>query len=134
MINANNVGDILPFLIQDPEVFNKMKNDFSAILADLVTFKDNPNCSCKGRVIKFFVEQIEANPLALEKYIKDPLAVSAKLQTINDERQANNYAGRTFTIPKGEESWKNFSQELKGKMFKMFSVVERENEIVVYFL
>jgi hypothetical protein len=24
MINANNVGDILPFLIQDSEVFNRM--------------------------------------------------------------------------------------------------------------
>lgn len=134
MINVNNITDTLPMLVQDNETFEKLKNDFTSILADLVTFKENPNCSCRGRVFKFFSEQLEKNPSILDKYIKDASEITLRLQSLSEERAANNYAGRLFIIPKGEESWRNFSATLPGKMFRMFSVAERENEVVVYFL
>jgi hypothetical protein len=134
MINTSNVADVFPILMQDNETFDRLKNDFPGILADLVTFKENPNCSCKGRVFKFFTEVLEKTPNSLDKYIKDVEAVNARLQVLNEERAANNYAGRVLIVGKGEENWKAFSQSLVGKMFRMFSVVERENDVAVYFL
>jgi hypothetical protein len=134
MINTNNVANILPILIKDDETFNRLKNDFSSILADLVTFKDNPNCSCRGRVFKFFSEQLEINPTVLDQYVKDTNEITLKLQSLNEERANNNYAGKVFVIDKGEEAWATFAGTLPGKMFRMFSVAERDDKVVVYFL
>jgi hypothetical protein len=134
MIYTNNVADVIPMLIQDSETFEKLKSDFPNILADLVTFKDNPNCSCRGRVFKFFTEYLETNPGSLDKYIKDASEVTLKLQSLNQERINNNYMGKVFVVAKGEEAWKNFAATLPGKMFRMFSVAEREDSVIVYFL
>jgi hypothetical protein len=134
MINTNNVADILSILVKDDEIFNRLQTDFSSILADLVTFKDNPNCSCRGRVFKFFSEHLEANPGSLDQYVKDASEISFKLQSLSDERAANNYAGKVFVIDKGEEAWAVFAGTLPGKMFRMFSVAEREDKVLVYFL
>lgn len=134
MINTNNVADVLPILIKDDEIFNRLKNDFSSMLADLVTFKDNPNCSCRGRVFKFFTEQLEANPGSLDQYVKDTSTITLKLQSLAEERANNNYAGRVLIIDQGDEAWATFAGTLPGKMFRMFSVAEREDKVVVYFL
>jgi hypothetical protein len=134
MINTNNVADILPILIKDDETFSRLTNDFSSILADLVTFKDNPNCSCRGRVFKFFTEHLEKNPGSLDQYVKDANEITVKLQSLAEKRANNNYAGKVFLIDKGEEAWATFAGTLPGKMFRMFSVAEREDKVVVYFL
>lgn len=134
MINTNNVTDVLPMLIKDDETFSKLKNDFPSILADLVTFKDNPNCTCRGKVFKFFTEQLEKNSSVLDTYVKDASEITLKLQSLNEERANNNYAGRIFVIDKGEEAWAAFAATLPGKMFRMFSVAEREEKVAVYFL
>lgn len=134
MIPIDQLGDALSFIVKDEVSFNQLQTDFPEILADIVTFKNNPNCSCKGRVVKFFTEQLEKDPLVMNKYVKDPNALKTEMDRIRAERQSNNYAGKMFVIPKGEESWRSFSATLPGKMFRMFSVVERENEVVVYFL
>jgi hypothetical protein len=134
MINTNNVADVLPLLIKDDETFSRLTSDFPSILADLVTFKDNPNCSCRGRVLKFFTEHLEANPGSLDQYVKDASEISFKLQSLSEERANTNYAGKVFVIDKGEEAWAAFAGTLPGKMFRMFSVAERDDKVVVYFL
>jgi hypothetical protein len=134
MIYTNNVADVLPILIKDDETFSRLTNDFPSMLADLVTFKDNPNCSCRGRVFKFFTEHLEANPGSLNKYVKDASEINIKLQYLAEERANNNYAGKVFLIDKGEEAWAAFAGTLPGKMFRMFSVAERDDKVVVYFL
>jgi hypothetical protein len=134
MIYTNNVVDVFPILMKDNETFLRLTNDFPSMLADLVTFKDNPNCSCRGRVFKFFTEHLEANPGSLDQYVKDPVEINVKLQSLSDERANNNYAGKVFLIDKGEEAWAAFAGTLPGKMFRMFSVAERDDKVVVYFL
>jgi hypothetical protein len=91
MINKNNVADILPILMQDDDVFRQLQNDFSSILADLITFRENPNCSCRGRVFKFFSEELEKNASVLDKYIKDPSLIKMELQALIEQRLSNNY-------------------------------------------
>lgn len=134
IINRSNFSDAIPILVRDDSVFEQMKTDFPDILADLVTFKNNPNCSCRGRVIKFFGDQLNQSPDILDKYVKDADALNQELQTIVSSRIANTYTGKMFIIPKGEESWQNFAATLVGKIFRGFSVVERDSSLVVYFL
>ena len=90
MINANTLPDVLPIIIRNDTVFEQIKSDFPDILADLVTFKANPNCTCRGRVFKFFTEQLEKEPSSLNKYIKDEVSLQAELKTLSDQRLANN--------------------------------------------
>lgn len=139
MITLANLADALPIIVRDEAVFEQIKIDFPGILADLVTFKNNPNCTCRGRVFKFFTEQLESNPSALEKYVKDAVALQEELDKIIAQRVLSNYAGKIFEIPRGEgissdDVWLQFSQSLIGKSFRGFSVVERPDAVVVYFL
>ena len=134
MLPVTQLGDALTFLLKDDETFEQLKADFPEILADLITFRENPNCTCRGRVIKFFTEQLEKNLLVLNKYVKDREALEAEMKQLADKRQANNYAGKVFVIAKGEEAWFAFAKSLIGKNFRSFSIAEREHDIAVYFL
>jgi hypothetical protein len=134
MINVNTLQDALPIIIRNDSVFEQIKSDFPDILADLVTFKANPNCTCRGRVFKFFTEQLEKEPSSLNKYVTDEVNLQAELKTLSDQRLANNYAGRVFVIARTEEAWTEFTRSLVGKAFRSFSISERENTVAVYFL
>ena len=134
MINLSNVADSVSILIKDNSTFERLKTDFPDILADLVTFKDNPNCSCRGRVFKFFTEKVEQTPDILNKYIYDPEVLSRELQLINNQRLENNYAGKIMSVEKTEQAWRDFTNSLAGKTFRNFSVAERETSVMVYFL
>jgi hypothetical protein len=134
MINLTNLSDSLPVIIKDDATFEELKKDFPEILADLTTFKSNPNCSCRGRVNKFFSEKLEKDSTVLNKYIKNTEVLKTELDKVSTQRQANNYSGKIISLPKTEEAWKNFSDEMKSKFFRSFTVVEKENELVVYVL
>jgi len=47
-----------------------------------------------------------------------------------------NSGGRIFEIGKTEEDWKNLAKKLSEEKinFKSFSVVEKEDKLVVYFI
>jgi len=134
MIPINQLGDSLSFIMKDDETFEQLKADFPEILADLITFRENPNCTCRGRVVKFFAEQLEKDLLVLNKYVKDREALEAEMQRLADEKQANNYFGKIFVIAKGEEAWREFAKSLIGKTFRSFSIAERDDDVAVYFL
>ena len=134
MITISNINDALPILVKDESAFEQLKADFPGILADLVTFKSNPNCTCRGRVFKFFTEQLEQNKDVLDKYVKDPAALQTEIDKLVGQRVASNYTGKIFEIQKGDQAWQVFAQSLAGKAFRSFAVVERENTVAVYFL
>jgi hypothetical protein len=134
MINLGNVGDSLTFLIKNDSVFEQLKNDFPGILADLTTFKNNPNCSCRGRVFKFFTEQLEQNPNVLEKYVDSPSVLQQELDRLVNERMSNNYSGKVITIEKTDAAWTQFAATLFNKSFRGFSIVERQDSIAIYFV
>jgi hypothetical protein len=134
MINTTNLVDALPIMVKDDSVFESLKTDFPDILADLVTFKSNPNCTCRGRVFKFFTEKLEQNPESLNKYVKDAAVLTAELDTIKNQRTLNNYSGKVFTVSNTDAAWEEFSRNLAGKMFRSFAVVEKDGNLKVYFV
>lgn len=135
MINLDYLSDILAFFIKDDATFNALKKDFPEILADLISFKQNPNCSCRNRVTKFFFDKVQTEPNLLDKYIYDKDKLIAELQAIDLSKQQNNYSGRIFLIDKTEAAWNTLTKELNNnKFFRGFSVVERDNQIAVYLL
>lgn len=135
MITLQNLSSALPYLLKNESTFDRLKTDFPEILADLTTFKNNPNCSCRGRVTKFFTDKLQQESTLLNKYIYNEQELTIELNKAELLKQQNNYSGKIVIIPKSDEAWKALSQDInQGRMFRAFSVVERENELVVYFL
>jgi len=134
MINTTNLADALPIMVKDDGVFESLKTDFPDILADLITFKSNPNCTCRGRVFKFFTEKLEQQPDILNKYVKDAAALTAELDIIKNQRMLNNYTGKVFTVVNTDAAWEDFSKSLAGKMFRSFAIVDKGDNLKVYFV
>jgi hypothetical protein len=135
IIKLENISDTIILLVIDDKSFELLKKDYSEILADLTSFKGNPSCTCKARVIKFFAEKIEKEPGCLDKYITNIDDFNNKLRIVNEKRDQNNYSGKVFEIEKTNEAWNNFCKDkITGKSFRGFSVVERENSVVIYFI
>lgn len=134
MINITNVGDAITLLVKDNEVFEQLKKDFSPILADLVTFKNNPNCTCRGKVFKFFTEEIQKDPEILNKYVKNSEEFKKELVKMVEQRNSNNYSGKVIRIENTDEAWRALTTQLIGKAFRTFSVIEKDNQLWVYLL
>ena len=135
--------------------FNSLKDKFPEILADLTSSRNNPNCSCKNRVKahlegKITTEQDYFNNLINNEEIKKLLQEKAEeiktsqaptspidhhMQMVQ-QNMFRNSGGRIFEIGKTEENWKNLAKKLNEEKinFKSFSVVEKEDKLVVYFI
>jgi len=134
IINVYNYLDAIPLLLKNDKTFERLKVDFPEILADLITFRNNPNCSCRGRVFKFFFDKLTSIPDILDKYIDNYNSFNEELITTSHNRLSTTYSGKIFSVPKGEEAWQNFAKSLIGKVFHTFSIVEKEDSLTVYFL
>jgi hypothetical protein len=140
--------------IKNDLFFNSLKGKFPEILADLTSSRNNPNCSCKNRVKAHLQSKLEAeseffnnllNNEEIKKIVNDK-AEEIKNTQIKDpmeehmrmmrENMFRNSGGRVFEIGKTEQDWKNLCKklELEKVMFKSFSVVEKEDKLVVYFV
>ena len=141
--------------IKNDIFFDSLKDKFPEILADLTSSRNNPNCSCKNRVkahlqAKIAAEESYFNNLISNEEIKK--LTQEKAEEIKNSQvptnpmenhiqmmQQNmfrNSGGRIFEIGKTEEDWKNLAKKLSEEKinFKSFSVVEKEDKLVVYFI
>lgn len=134
MINQANLTDALHLWRTKPDVWSELKADFPEQLADLTSFENNPNCSCGGRLNKFFREKLSSDTNILNKYNKYPEELNRVIGERINMQQQNVLAGKIIEIEKGERSWSEFVQTLMGKQFHSFSIVEREDKVAVYFL
>jgi hypothetical protein len=134
IINQINLNDALGILIKNDTFYTRLTTDFPDILADLTTFKTNPNCTCRGRVVKYFSDKLNEDPNLLDKYVDNPQDLQNQIAIIQNQRIQNNYAGKVFTVDKSEEAWLAFSQTLSGKMYRTFSIVDNGENLTVYLL
>lgn len=140
--------------IKNDIIFNSLKEKFPEILADLTSSRNNPNCSCKNRVKAHLQSKLQSeteyfnnllNNEEVKKIIqeknaeiqntqfKDPMEEHMKIMR---ENMFRNSGGRIFEIGKTEQDWKNLCLKLESEKipFKSFSVVEKEDKLVVYFV
>jgi hypothetical protein len=151
LINSNAFFTIL---IKDDNFFDAIKVKFPDILADLTSSRNNPNCSCKNRVKAYLNSKLESeneffSNLISNEPIKSLIETNKQeivnSQTINPmeqhmkmmrENMFKNSGGRIFETGKTEQDWKNLCKTLEDQkfLFKSFSVVEKEDKLIVYFI
>ena len=128
-------------LVNNNDTFEALKSRYTEMLADLVSFKNNPNCSCKARVNAFIAKkymEIPEEKIFIDELIKNPDVVRSydALSKIMTSRTGNirNLSGQIFKVPKGDEGWAALSRDIAGAMFRSFNVVDRGDYSEVYFL
>jgi len=151
LINSNA---FFTTLIKDDAFFDAIKVKFPDILADLTSSRNNPNCSCKNRVKAYLNSKLESeneffsnlvNNEPIKSLIETNKQEIVNSQIINPmeqhmkmmrENMFKNSGGRIFEIGKTEEDWKNLCKALEDQkfLFKSFSVVEKEDKLIVYFI
>jgi hypothetical protein len=135
MINQNNLPEAISILIGDNFTFSLLIKSFPEIRSELVSAKSSVNSPAIHKVLQFFSDKLKKDPNLLNNFIVDGEFFNKKLavkaQNTND---TNNYSGRVTTVEKSEDAWRAFSDSLRGKIFRSFSIIEREDSIVVYFL
>lgn len=140
--------------VKNDTFFNSLKEKFPEILADLTSSRNNPNCSCKNRVKAHLQSKLGAeleyfnNLLATEEIqkiiqekeqeikntqFKDPMEEHMRIMR---ENMFKTSGGRVFEIGKTEQDWKNLCKRLEMERigFKSFSILEKEDKIIVYFI
>jgi hypothetical protein len=137
MINKANLLDALHLYRTKNDVWQEFKNDFPEVLADLTSFEGNPNCSCGGRLTKYFTKILNENPEALNAYDKYPEELKERTTIRKKQNTSESLSGQIFEIDKGDKNWDLFVNgflKMSNKSFHSFSVVEREDKIAVYFI
>jgi len=138
-------------IIQDEDVFNKIKAKYPELTIDLISAKDNPNCVCKNRVINYLNVKlnIKEDESFIKKIIDDPKNLNRK-ETIDqnwrfiieeENKKTENLSaefstpGKIYTVEKTDEAWSNFVNTIRASlMFQGFSVVDKETHLEVYFI
>lgn len=137
MINKKNILDVIHLWRTKKDIWSDLKKDFPEALADLTSFENNPNCSCGGRLVKFFRGKLDEDATILDKYNKYPEELNKKTKQRESIESSDSLSGKIIEIDKGDESWDAFVNNFlkgKNKKFYGFSVVERPNKIAVYFI
>lgn len=135
--------------LKNETFFNSIKDKFPNILGDLTSSRDNPNCSCKGRIRAFLQSRIqnddnyfnellsntEINDLIIQKEQEIKSTQQPIATPMNAQQFAANSA-RVFQIGKTDEDWKRLAEKLFNErlMFRSFSIIEKPDKLIVYFL
>jgi|LauGreDrversion2_6_1035139.scaffolds.fasta_scaffold01159_1 hypothetical protein len=132
-------------LIEIPDIFDSLKNKYPEIEVDLLSWKDNPDCTCGQRVNNFFTEKysIEEDKNFLDELINREEVKSKTEQITKDQIQngippnMTDYRGRVFTVGIKEEDWLDFwnNKVVQDRAaYRSFSIINNGNELKVYFL
>ena len=130
-VNNENLLFIIRKIVDNDVLFKKLRKEFPPIVGDLVSFKYNPNCSCKSKVLNYFENKIKENKNLLDDYVSGVDGLEMQLQEIESNKEKI-IAGKIFTIPK--KSWEEFVKSIEGKYYRSFSMVEKNEELKLYFL
>jgi hypothetical protein len=134
-IDKNNLANVINTILQNKDAFEEIKTDFPEILADLTTFRENPNCSCRGRVTKFFNDKIvEGNESIFDKYVDNRPDLIKDINSASSLHSEKILSGKIIKVGKSEEDWASLWKATTGKVFRSFAVLEKEDAIHVYFL
>lgn len=131
-INNENLLFIIRKIIDNDFLFKKLRKEFPPIVGDLVSFKYNPNCSCRSKVSKYFENKIKENKNILDDYVGEIQGLEQELKEIENNKEKI-LSGKILTTKK--DSWETFCKSLEGKYYRSFSIIDKgNNELKVYFL
>jgi hypothetical protein len=131
MVKNEDILFVIKEIISDDTQFKNLRKQFPEIVGDLVSFKYNPNCSCKSKVGSYFKKKLEENNSLLDEYINTIPELKQKLEEIQKDKEKI-LSGKIIKISK--KSWEEFAKDIKEKYYRSFSITEKNEELTIYFI
>ena len=100
-------------------------------MTDLKSFSVKIKFPCRSKVLNYFKEKLKENKNLLDSYLSNIQDIEKQIEEIK-KNSKEIITGKIFTIPK--KSWKDFSKDMEKKYFRSFSIIEKGEELKVYFL
>lgn len=129
-------------LIKDDKSFDLLKEKYPELEIDLVSARDNQNCSCFMRVkafleVKYFIDKIFLDEIFFAEHLKEKYHQYD--QEIEAKRYEQNIKSENFKkihiIKNDQKSWEEFQQFVKLNVkFQSFSVTQDGDNLKIYFL
>lgn len=129
---------ILTILLENEDVFHALKKRYHTILADLISARDNSNCSCRGRVLSFLEEKYKDET---EKRFIDDLIQNSKLKDIVDkifkeDQDINAILSVPHILEKQEGYYKRFLDFLQEKQahhyIRSINIIDHGKHVEVF--
>jgi len=113
---------------------SNFQNTFLQTHADVESFKVNPNCSCKYRIIDFIEKNRNDVFLYIENWHKNHSNID--LMLLVKPYIFENVSGKVFRIDKNDKAFEEFSKKIiEDKFsFRAFDIVYEGDKIAFYFI
>jgi hypothetical protein len=138
--------------IETDEIFETLKQKYTEIEVDLLSWRNNPSCACGKRVFDFFSKIYQEDEgqakfldsLFQEEKVKEKARelTQAKRKVVTQQDipqvppEMTDYRGKIFTVGKSEEDWSNFWKKINEDRaaYRTFSLIDAGEYLKVYFL
>jgi len=130
MNDTNLQIKILHMISNDLSFRTFIENSFRPIFADYSSFLNNPNCSCKNKVITFVISNQELFIEKLRIWEVDHPSLEIP------DHKGEDIGGKVFNIKKTTEDFNIFFEKVKKEKyaFKAFSILEKDDSWTIFFL
>ena len=125
-------------LIENEKTFNLLKSKYKEILADLISAKDKPSCSCNNRIISFLEEKYknQEDKKFIDSLIEDDSVKDVITEILNDDQEINQILNTPHLIKKEEGYYEKFLKFLVEKgadnYVRSLSVIDRGDSVEIF--
>ena len=129
-------GAIMPLIVNLPTFAEELQNKFTTISADIVSFRNNPQCSCARKVQLFIEQHFEDVFEFLTIFFNTNTSLQETINTIIEGQGFYDVTGKIFEIDDTVEAYTNFYHRIvKDRFnFRSFSIVSKEDKLRIFFL
>ncbi|NDF15923.1 hypothetical protein EB061_11475, partial [bacterium] len=99
---------------------------------DLVSAKDNPNCSCRGKVWEYFINKFNTEKEETNNFLKNLYEKYTSIKVRIDAFEYNiNFIKTIHIIDNTQEAWNNFQNKLSSIDYKSVSIIEKKDKFKI---
>jgi len=119
------------YIVEDSELNKKLIEKYPELEADLVSAKDNPTCSCRGRVWEFFVNKFSENEKESNNFFKELVDQSELVKLrIETEEKNHSFMSTIHEIDDNQISWNLFQEKLNQVPYRSVNILKTEIETI----
>jgi hypothetical protein len=122
------------YFVEDSDANKELAQKYPEIELDLVSSKENPNCSCRGRVWDYFVNKFTEEKEKTDKFFEN-LYLNHSIIKLRIESLENDikFIRTIHIIDDDQNSWNEFQDKLNGINYKTISFVKDVNKLKIFF-
>lgn len=107
---------------------------FTEIYAEIESFKNNPNCSCRNKIESFVNSNRDKVYKLMAAWHKSHAQVN--LAEYIKAYAINNVSGKIFRIDNNDKSFEEFSKKIYSEKFtfRAFDIVNEGDKLAFYFI